>query len=89
MSADPENPFAVQSTTNQSRPFSLWRWCVGMMARGLALLFLISAIQIGFVTRNIAVTGVAVAFAALLWFLGRSFAAGGFSGGAFRADDTP
>ncbi|MFN5437366.1 MAG: hypothetical protein ACK5ES_22570 [Planctomyces sp.] len=89
MPADPENPFAVESTTNHSRPGSLWRWCVGMTARGLALVFLISSIPLGFRSGSLAVPIITIAIAAMLWFTGRSFAAGGFSGGTFQADDAP
>ena len=89
MSADRENPFAVESTTNQSRPGSLWRWCVGMTARGLSLVFLISSVPLGLRTGSLAAPVITIAIAAMLWFTGRSFAAGGFSGGTFQADDAP
>lgn len=89
MSADPENPFAVEGTTNHSRPGSLWRWCIGLAARGLAVLFLIGSIPVGLNTGSIAATISTMAIAVMLWFTGRNFAAGKFSGGNFQADDAP
>lgn len=89
MPTEQENPFAVESTTNHSRPASLWRWCVGIMARSLAILFVISSINLFIITGSIAAAIVALGLAAMLWKTGRSFAAGRFSGGTFQADDAP